>query len=848
MATSNLPKKAEDHIPYCKDQGLPYLVGAGSAGLAMQAKRVAMPVDGNIVFADQGMQDMADDAYLVVLQNQSTGAAVTTGANAGPFDIGNGQTEKFKVDRGAEQTGTFAAAAAVIVAGNAGTYALDDGDQLEVAVNGGAGTVVEYNGAPATVTGGNAEPFTLADSQTLLMQIDGGLEDTATVNAAAAVLTCVNAEPYAVANGETLDITIDRGSPQTATISGAAATATGDNAEPFALANGQTLLMKIDGGLEATATVNAAAATLTNGIAETYAVTPGDKLTFEIDRGTEQEATIAGTSGSVTSGNAETYLLVDAQVLTLSVDGGAPQTATFNTGDFVDISVATAAEVAAVIESDITGVTVTLDTGKVVITSDLVGTDSGVQVTGGSANTALGFDTDPHAGTGDAADLSAMTAAEAVAWLGGVLTDCTVALATDKVKVTSDLVGTASYVQCTGGSANTVFGFSTSEQAGTGDCADISAATAAEVSAVIESDIAGVTVSLASGKLVLTSDLVGTDSHIEITGGTARTTLGFALATHDGSGDAADLSAMTAVEAAAWLSGELTDCTVSVATDKVRITSDLAGTASYVQCGGGTATAFGFGFAEQAGSGDCENIAAATATEVAAVINADIAGVTATVAGGAVVLTSDLAGSDSSIQITGGTARVALGFALATYDGTGNVGNLAAVTAGEIAAAIGSAVADITADTSGGKPRITTDRLGTGASIVVVSTGAIESEVSFSATEVTGTGDAVDASAVTPAEVVTWLTGDITGATFAVSVDDKIIVRSGTLGLDSYIQCTGGSANTAIGFDTTEHRGTGDAAVVGATARSRAGFTITGPDVDDVLDILVIGTLKGQLS
>jgi len=107
-------------------------------------------------------------------------------------------------------------------------------------------------------------------------------------------------------------------------------------------------------------------------------------------------------AATITSGNAETYNLSDGQTLTVIVDGGAVQTATFNTADFGDITMATAAEVAAVIETDIAGVTAADIGGSVVITTDSVGPSpySTLEVTGGTANSELNFSTTVVAGTG----------------------------------------------------------------------------------------------------------------------------------------------------------------------------------------------------------------------------------------------------------------------------------------------------------------------------------------------------------------------------------------------------------------------------------------------------------------
>jgi uncharacterized phage protein gp47/JayE len=113
------------------------------------------------------------------------------------------------------------------------------------------------------------------------------------------------------------------------------------------------------------------------------------------------ETPVSGWSeaAAITSGNAETYTLSNGQTLTVEVDGGAVQTATFETGDFVDIGNALAAEIAAVISADITGATASDENGSVRIVSDNAdGETSSLEVTGGTANAALGFATDLIAG------------------------------------------------------------------------------------------------------------------------------------------------------------------------------------------------------------------------------------------------------------------------------------------------------------------------------------------------------------------------------------------------------------------------------------------------------------------
>jgi uncharacterized phage protein gp47/JayE len=87
-----------------------------------------------------------------------------------------------------------------------------------------------------------------------------------------------------------------------------------------------------------------------------------------------------------------TFALVDGQTLTLKIDGGTEQTFTFLTGAFVDINAATVDEVVAVIDATLVDGFVYNVANKVWIENDTYDTGS-IQVTGGTANTALGFPT-----------------------------------------------------------------------------------------------------------------------------------------------------------------------------------------------------------------------------------------------------------------------------------------------------------------------------------------------------------------------------------------------------------------------------------------------------------------------
>ena len=104
-------------------------------------------------------------------------------------------------------------------------------------------------------------------------------------------------------------------------------------------------------------------------------------------------------AGSITGGD-ETFDLDDGDTLLVKVDGGSEQTATFNTGDFSDIDAATAAEVKAKFDSEISGATATDTTGTLSIATDDATVGGSIEVTGGTAAAKLGFTVGDYALTG----------------------------------------------------------------------------------------------------------------------------------------------------------------------------------------------------------------------------------------------------------------------------------------------------------------------------------------------------------------------------------------------------------------------------------------------------------------
>lgn len=115
------------------------------------------------------------------------------------------------------------------------------------------------------------------------------------------------------------------------------------------------------------------------------------------------------------------------------------------------------------------------------------------------------------------------------------------------------------------------------------------------------------------------------------------------------------------------------------------------------------------------------NIAAATALEVAAVINAEGTGLSATVVANAVRITSDRRGTSSSVEITGGTGNTIgkLNFSTTPVNGTGDVANIDSVTASEVVTVLTADVTGATSVVSGSQVRITSNTAGVSSSVQV---------------------------------------------------------------------------------------------------------------------------------
>jgi len=143
-----------------------------------------------------------------------------------------------------------------------------------------------------------------------------------------------------------------------------------------------------------------------------FVLDDGDKLVVSIGGGSDASATLNAIAASVGAGGPGPYLLADGQTLGLRIDGGAAQLLAFVAAEFAAIGAATASEVAAALNAKLVGGKAVVTGGVPRIISDTRGTGSRVEITGGTANGALGFPTAAAVGSGNVRAVRAVTAAE----------------------------------------------------------------------------------------------------------------------------------------------------------------------------------------------------------------------------------------------------------------------------------------------------------------------------------------------------------------------------------------------------------------------------------------------------
>lgn len=408
------------------------------------------------------------------------GPAVLTSI-PGTYSVVSGDTLKFRVDGGAEQTFTFVALAATVLGGTAETYDVSNGDAFDFAIDSGSTQSIVFVTGSATLINVSPETYNILDGDTLNIRIDGGGVQVVEFNGLPGTITSSNSEPYVPVNLEHIDIAIDGGLTQVFTF---------DGSETSAQLVADLINLTASGF--------------------TAADVAGDIVFTTATKGTASEVEIVGTSTA-------------ALLTNLGFVAGS----TFGSGFAPNIALATAAQVATEINNDTVDLTASDVGGQVQIVSNAVGTGSRVQVSGGTANGVLDFDTNEVKGPGDFVDASLATASEVVTKLAAAAAGVVAEVETAMVRLTSRRIGSGSKIEVFASTMATKLGFAFVATLGSGDFFDTTVASASEIQTKISATVVSATVSVVSSAVVLTSGTSGPTSELEITGGTLISTLFF---------------------------------------------------------------------------------------------------------------------------------------------------------------------------------------------------------------------------------------------------------------------------------------------------------------------------------
>ena len=188
---------------------------------------------------------------------------------------------------------------------------------------------------------------------------------------------------------------------------------------------------------------------------ETYALAPGDDITIDLDNVGPLVATFDAAAAQA-DGAAATFPwnAAGTEVLNFTIDNGAAIAVTFT----VDAST-TLEETLSQINAQGSGFKAIDNAGQIRIESDSEGTDSEVDILAGTANIPLGLTVATNVGTGDVANIAAVTAAEVETLLEADITNLIVNLSGDTFELESPNVGlVASEIDISAGLAVTKLG------------------------------------------------------------------------------------------------------------------------------------------------------------------------------------------------------------------------------------------------------------------------------------------------------------------------------------------------------------------------------------------------------
>lgn len=414
----------------------------------------------------------------------ATSASKTTG-NTETFSMTNGQTVLLDVDNAGEETATFNFTAGTQEDNTYYPVADQNTKQITVTVDGGSPQTVTF-GTPCT-TAAHVRAFIAA--QTTGTTVSQGT----TAQAAFIPTNTVDATFNLVVDGDTAVIDVDNNGADTATWNIARAVSTGA-AATYNLLNGKTLIVTIDNGVSQTITFTAAAVD---------AATTNEEINAQLIGGS---CVVNGTETDIFSDKYGTGSHVNITGGTGLAEIGHSIADNVGTGDAVDGSAVTIAEVKTFLEGDITGgsgiVVADIGSNRFSITSGTTGAASELDVQSGTLLAKLGITVQTVVGTAD------------------------------QVLLTSDTLGTGSTILMADVDSDLTFAAASD---GTGDAVISTAVTAAEVKAVFDTDFTNGSVhEVSAGAVSITSGTTGITSELDFGAGTANTVLGLADETING--------------------------------------------------------------------------------------------------------------------------------------------------------------------------------------------------------------------------------------------------------------------------------------------------------------------------
>lgn len=211
-------------------------------------------------------------------------------------------------------------------------------------------------------------------------------------------------------------------------------------------------------------------------------------LKVKVDGGSATTATFTGAAAARESSTGD-FTITNGQTFTINVGGGV-KTKTFLTADneFADYGAVTVAEAVASFNAFLTAnnidATAVASSGGTKVTVKTTKRGSGATITiGGTAS--FGFTSGALAGTGNVADVHAVTVAEVKSVVEGAVSGCTVSNVGGAVAIDTDTEGTGGSIQIDATSTlETYFGLDTTIHAGT----DAGAVDTLQVDAISEGD------------------------------------------------------------------------------------------------------------------------------------------------------------------------------------------------------------------------------------------------------------------------------------------------------------------------------------------------------------------------